>query len=77
MKDERWVVVVCSLVKGGVNITNICLMATGHADAVKQVRDGWEDKIIALYAITAEEYAAEAIRFRDETDQPWNRMSHN
>jgi hypothetical protein len=52
-------------------------MATGHADAVKQVRDGWEDKIIALYAVTAEEYAAEAIRFRDETDRPWNRMSHN
>lgn len=77
MKDERWVVVVCSLGKGGVTITNICLMATSKADAIKQVRDGWDDKLIALYAVTAEEHAAEAIRFRDETDQPWQRISHN
>jgi hypothetical protein len=77
-KDERWVVVVCSIgQEHKVAIANICLMATSHADALQQVKDGWKDKIVAAYAITAEEYAAEAIRFRDETDQPWNRMSNN
>jgi len=30
VNDERWVVVVCSLAGGGVNIANICLMATGR-----------------------------------------------
>ena len=70
-------VVVCSHDKGVVTITNVCLLATSKADALQQVEDGWEQPIIAKYAVTAEEYAAEAIRFRDETDQPWNRMSLN
>lgn len=77
MKDERWVVVICSFGKGQICITNVCLMATSKEDALRQVRDGWEDRIVAAYAVTAEEHAAEAIRFRDETDQPWKRFSHN
>lgn len=78
-KDQRWVVVICSYNSDekSIDMTNVCLMATSKEDALQQVRDGWESKIIGAYAITAEEYAAEAIRFRDETDQPWRRVSFN
>jgi hypothetical protein len=76
----KHVVTLCWTDENGPQITAIVLMAESKDAAVREVLMNWPaGETIGAIVHTAQEYAAQALQFRDDIqpDPPWKRVSLN